>query len=96
MKVGRMIAAVLGATIALWLLQGDTDASDAVTFAAIPHIEDSYSFAGLQTVEIRFTDGTAVTVMGSSVVPFMQALTRMDQARIDMELRPRVLERVER
>jgi hypothetical protein len=32
---------------------------------ATPHLEDSYNFAaGLQTVELRFADGTAVTIVG--------------------------------
>lgn len=64
---------------------------------ATPHVEDSYSFAaGLQTVELRFADGTAVTVVGSSVVPFMRALVASDRRPLDLSARPRELVRLER
>lgn len=64
---------------------------------ATPHLEDSYNFAaGLQTVELRFADGTAVTVVGSSVVPFMRALVASDRQPLDLSARPRELVRLER
>jgi hypothetical protein len=64
---------------------------------ATPHLEDSYNFAaGLQTVELRFADGTAVTIVGSSVVPFMRALVASDRQPLDLSARPRTVVRLER
>jgi len=91
-----MVAAVVGGLLALWLLRGDTDASDAFSVSAVPHLEDSFDFGRMKAVEIRFADGTAVSVVGSDLVPFMRALIAQDKQRIDLELRPRTLARLER
>lgn len=56
--------------------------------------EESVSFQDVKVFEIRFTDGTAVTVMGSSSVPVIQYLGRYRT--MALELRPRELQRIER
>lgn len=87
----------LGVYLALWATQGDTSASDAQTFTATPRVEDSVSFVqGFVVVELRFPDASAVTVMGSEQLPLMRELVRRDGQRLDIDVRPRVLAKIER
>lgn len=92
----RAIAAILGATLALWLLRGDVDGSDAFVANATVTVHDTHDFRDLAFVELRFPDGTAVTVSGSRIVPVMRYLTTQDRAKVTLEMSPRTLQRLER
>jgi hypothetical protein len=87
----------LGVYLALWATQGETAGSDALIISAVPRVEDSYSFVnGFVTVELRFADSSAVTIMGSSQIPLMKTLVAHNKERLDIEIRPRVLQKIER
>lgn len=91
-----MLAAILGATLALWLLQGDTKGSDAFVANATVTVHDTYDLKDLAFVELRFPDGTAVTVSGSQVVPVMRYLLNQDTQKVTLEIGPRTVRRLER
>lgn len=92
------IPIALGVWLALRLTQGDTDADgEANEFVSNITVteEESVSYQGLRTFEIRFADGTAVTIMGSKAVPVIQYLGLHGKKMI-MEIRPFELQRIER
>jgi hypothetical protein len=87
-----LLPIVLGVLASLWIIRGDTspDASEAFLATVTPHTHTSYDFDGhTYVVELRFSDGSAVTVMGSDVVPVMRYLLDRDGTRLDLEARPR-------
>lgn len=88
----------LGVFLALWVAQGDTSpmADDVFEATSTLKEEDSVSFQNLRVVQVRFADGTAVDVMGSSVVPFMRYLLDHDTQKVAWQIRPRVIQKLER
>lgn len=88
-----MLAAILGASLALWWLRGDTSGAEFIASATVIE-EDTPPTGDIRCYEIRFQDGTAITVMGSSAVPIIRFLKQ--SKRITVEARSRELERIER
>ena len=93
----KLSAIALGVYAGLWFASGDIKATDTLTFSATPLIEDSHQFrSDIKVVELRFADGTAVTIMGSHHVPFMNHLLGKDKVAIALDVRVKELKKLER
>lgn len=95
MRWARMLAAVLGGLLALWLLRGSTDAGQG--FEAIVRVQQHHTWdaRGLLFVELRFPDGGAVTISGDTDVPVMRWLTARE-GRVMLAMKPYELEKLSR
>lgn len=83
-------AVAIGVYLALAAVQG----SDAFLASVDVTPEDTPPTGGIYCYELRFADGTAVTVMGSRAVPLIQFLAA--HKRLAIEARPREIQRIER
>jgi hypothetical protein len=81
-----MIAAILGAAIALWLLQGDTGGTEFIASCTVDH-HDTYDTRGTQFFELRCgnTNG-AFALSIDKDVPLAKWLATHDKARVSLAL----------
>lgn len=90
-----MIAAVLGASIALWYLRGDTSASDALTLSCTVSQHDTFDYHGTQFFALTCADGSAVLSVDGDL-PLAQWLRSHQKERMAIDWTPRTVQRLER
>ena len=87
-RVGRIIAAVLGGLLALWLLSGDRDPSAAefVVSCVVDH-HDTWDSKGVQFLELRCgNEHGALTVSVDKDLPITHWLVAHNKQRISVAL----------
>jgi hypothetical protein len=90
-----MLAAILGGTLALWLAQGDTDASDTLALSCTVTQHDTYDFHGTQFFALTCADGAAVLSIDGDL-PLASWLRNHDKQKLAIDLTPRTVQRLER
>src|SRR3990167_5469993 len=78
----RVVAAILGGLLALWLLRGDTDAADEVLLTGKVHQERSYDFDGIEF----FTIGR-ITLNADHDLPIAARLRAHEGERVTLTLK---------
>lgn len=92
----KLTAIALGVYAGLWFASGDIKATEP-TFSGTLVVEDSFSFqSNIKVIELRFADGTALTIMGSQNVPLMNRLLNLDKEKVELSVRTVELKRLER
>lgn len=96
-SIGRIIAAIIGATFALWLLQGDTGAQQRELFNAVMHVkhQETYDTRGVQFFEIRGAQGAALVSVDGKL-ELAKALRGVAGRKVRVVIEGVGLERVER
>lgn len=97
LRLARMAAAILGASLALWLLSGDQtpDASEALSLSCRLTYHDTYDTTGTQFFELRCPDQVAVLSIAGSA-PLAWWLRQQDGKTVTLDLAPRDLRKLER
>ena len=82
----RILAAVLGATLALWLLRGDTSGAEFVVSCVVDH-HDTWDSKGVQFLELRCgNEHGALTVSVDKDLPITHWLVAHNKQRISVAL----------
>ena len=96
-RLARMAAAVLGASLALWLLSGDRDpaASDGLLLTCTVDHHDTFDMRGTQFFGLACPHGSA-TLSIDNGLELARWLRAHDKQRITVDLAPRVPQKLER
>jgi hypothetical protein len=83
----RILAAVLGGTLALWAAQGDTDGAEFIASCVIDHHESTWDSRGTQFFELRCGgEQGAFTVAIDRDLPLSKYLATHHKARVSVAL----------
>jgi hypothetical protein len=97
-RIGRMVAAILGATLALWLLRGDADAQPRgpiFTASVVVKHQETYDSNGIQFFEIRNAQGSALVSIDGGL-ELAKTLRGLDGRKVRLVIESAELERLER
>ena len=96
-RLARMAAAILGASLALWALSGDQDPDGATALSLSCRLthHDTYDTRGTQFFALACGPHTAVLSIDGDV-PLARWLRAHDARTVLIDLTPRDLQRIER
>jgi hypothetical protein len=86
LRIGRMVAAIAGAALALWLLRGETAGAEFLASCVVDH-HSTYDTRGVQFFELRCGQANgAFAVSVDKDLPIAQWLAKQDKARVSLAL----------
>ncbi len=89
-RVMRMAAAVIGASLALWLLGGDRDPDASTEFTVSVRItaHDTYDIRGIRFFELRSSDGVGFVINADGDTPIARWLLEHRNERVSLTIQP--------